>query len=349
MPSKFPKPFFRSARNCWFVQIGGKQVRLHPDEAEAMRLYHELMASRAKPGVTNPISARADGALSVAEVFDKFLDWCGRHREARTFSWYRDHIQSFLDHLGRAAGLPAPALKPYMVVAWADTHAEWGGAYRRGAITAVQRPLNWAVKLGHLDANPVRHIEKPRPTRRENAVTAADWGRIKAHYPEGDPFAGLLEFAWETGARPQEAKRIEARHLQLARQRVVFPAEEAKGRKRPRVIHLTPRAAQIVAPLAADHPEGPLFLNEDGHPWTAQAMSCRFGRLKKHLGVKFAAYDFRHGFCERLLECGADHLTVAELLGHADGRMVATVYSHLGTADRHLRETLRRASGGASA
>ena len=43
MPRKFPKPFFRSARNCWFVQIGGKQVRLHPDEAEAMRLYHELI------------------------------------------------------------------------------------------------------------------------------------------------------------------------------------------------------------------------------------------------------------------------------------------------------------------
>jgi integrase len=61
--------------------------------------------------------------------------------------------------------------------------------------------------------------------------------------------------------------------------------------------------------------------------------------------VKFAAYDFRHGFCQRLLESGADHLTVAALMGHADGKMVASVYSHMGTADDHLRKTLTKADG----
>lgn len=74
-------------------------------------------------------------------------------------------------------------------------------------------------------------------------------------------------------------------------------------------------------------------------------MACRFGRLKKHLGTKFSCYDFRHGFAERMLESGADHLTVAELLGHADGKMLATTYQHLSAADSHLRETLRKASG----
>ena len=62
--------------------------------------------------------------------------------------------------------------------------------------------------------------------------------------------------------------------------------------------------------------------------------------------MKFAAYDFRHGFCQRLLESGADHLTVAALMGHADGKMVASVYSHMGTADDHLRKTLTRAEQG---
>lgn len=156
----------------------------------------------------------------------------------------------------------------------------------------------------------------------------------------------LLEFAWESGVRPQEVKRIEARHVDLARERVVFPPEEAKGKKRTRVIYLTPRAAAILTPLVRERRRGPLFVNAGGRPWTAQAMACRFGRLKKHLGVKFSAYDFRHGFCERLLESGADHLTVAQLMGHADGKMVASVYSHLGKADRHLRETLKKASGG---
>jgi integrase len=126
----------------------------------------------------------------------------------------------------------------------------------------------------------------------------------------------------------------------------VFPPDEAKGEKRTRVIHLTPPALQIVTRLLGVCRRGQLFLNAAGNPWTAQAMACRFGRLKEHVGVKFAAYDFRHGFCERLLESGADHLTVAALMGHADGKMVAAVYLHLGTADDHLRKTLTRASEG---
>ena len=180
-------------------------------------------------------------------------------------------------------------------------------------------------------------------------MTPADWEKIQARYPEGDPFLDLLEFAWESGCRPQEAKRVEVRHLDLAGQRVVFPADEAKGKRRVRVIHLSPRAVRIVAPLAAGHPDGPVFLNAAGNAWTAQAMACRFGRLKKHVGVKFAAYDFRHGFCQRFLEGGADHLAVAELMGHSDGKMVATVYSHMNRADQHLRDTLKKAGGGAGA
>jgi hypothetical protein len=40
MPVRFPRPFWRSSRNCWFVQLGKKQVRLDPDRDEAFRMYH---------------------------------------------------------------------------------------------------------------------------------------------------------------------------------------------------------------------------------------------------------------------------------------------------------------------
>jgi hypothetical protein len=35
---------------------------------------------------------------------------------------------------------------------------------------------------------------------------------------------------------------------------------------------------------------------------------------------------------------------VAELLGHANGQMVASVYSHMNRATAHLRETLLKAA-----
>jgi hypothetical protein len=29
------EPFWRDARNCWYVQIGKKQIKLYPDRDEA--------------------------------------------------------------------------------------------------------------------------------------------------------------------------------------------------------------------------------------------------------------------------------------------------------------------------
>ena len=81
-------------------------------------------------------------------------------------------------------------------------------------------------------------------------------------------FRDLLTVAWETGARPQEAVKIEKRHLDLSHGRAVFPEKESEGKKKKRVIHFSPAAVEIVTRLAAAHPAGPLFLNADGNAGT---------------------------------------------------------------------------------
>jgi integrase len=204
----------------------------------------------------------------------------------------------------------------------------------------VQRALNWADKLGHVTGNPLRGMEKPPQTRREQAVTPEQWQQIKDHYPENDPFRDLLEFCWETGCRPFEARTIEPRHVHLDRLCVLFPPDEAKGKKQWRIIRLNNLAADIIRRRMGDRAEGYVFLNADGRPWTAYAMNCRFCRLKKHTGVKHFAYAWRHGFATRKLIEGHDHLTVAELMGHRDGSMLAKVYAHLSQHDEHLRKAL---------
>jgi integrase len=151
-------------------------------------------------------------------------------------------------------------------------------------IQAIQRPFNWAVKLGDIAANPMRYIEKPSIQRREQAVTPEEWTKIRGYYKTGDSFRDFLEVAWESGCRPQEIKAIEARHVQLKAHRAVLPKEEAKGKRKPRVIYLTPRAESIIARLKAVYPTGPLFRNTRGRKWTSWAINCRFVRLKAHLG-----------------------------------------------------------------
>lgn len=339
-----PKPWWHAEKKSWYVNIDGDRFKLGPDKDEAHREFHRLLSltpeQRAPKAPPTPSSDP-----TIAEIFEKYLEWCQKHRAPRTYDWYRDHIQSFTDFLNDPAEMPVAELKPFHIVEWADLHPSWGDNYRRGAIVAIQRPFNWAAKLGYIVASPIPYIEKPQATRREQVVTVEEWEAIRDHYHEGDPFRDLLEFAWETGCRPQEVKAIEVRHVQLGVHRVVFPAKEAKGKKRIRVIYMTPRAEQIIRKLLKLRPKGLLFRNAKGRPWNYAAMNCRFGRLKKTLGVKYCAYAIRHGFATRKLEDGLDHITVAALMGHQDATMLSKVYSHIGDRHEHLREQLNRESG----
>jgi integrase len=166
--------------------------------------------------------------ITVAELLDKFLDWTQKNQAVRTYEWYRDHLQCFLNHLG-APPLAATDLRPFHVVEWTGSHSDWSSTYRRGAIIAVQRPFNWAEEMGHISSSPSKKIKKPQPQRRESHVTQEGFDELITNYKEGDPFRDLLLLCWHSGCRPQEAIHIEARHVQLAAESVVIP------RNKPRV------------------------------------------------------------------------------------------------------------------
>jgi integrase len=124
----------------------------------------------------------------------------------------------------------------------------------------------------------------------------------------------------------------------------VFHASEAKIKTRARIVYLTEAALEITKRRMLKFPEGPIFRNTKGRPWTASSVSCRFDRLRKKLGIKYCLYNFRHSFATRLLEAGVDALTVAILLGHADVSMLGKVYQHLSHSPQYLLAQARRAS-----
>jgi integrase/recombinase XerC len=355
--ARIPQPWYWADRNGWFVNKNGQRHFLgdHPPTSpkprqingkwnapDFIRLhYHELMATESQ---TKPKAASAKSGLSLAELFEKYLDWCQKHRDTRTYEGYRWHLQKFVTTLGNAVDMLATELKPFHIIEWLDAHPTWGKTYRRNAIGSVKRVFNWAEELGYILTNPIRKLAKPSAKRRENYIRPEDWVKIREAYRDGDPFRDLLEFAWETGCRPQEARHIEPRHVHLDKALIAIPPNESKGKKKWRLIRLEGRVLELVTKRTATA-RGKLFTNQRGQAWTSSSVNCRFGRLKRKLGTRYSAYLFRHGFATRLLVSGIDHLTVAELLGHSDGTMLAKVYQHLDQSDEHLREALRKASG----
>jgi integrase len=343
----FPKPFFRPKKQRWYVQLDCKHVNLGPDENEAFRRYHEIMAARKQP---IPIVPPSDDPLLI-EVLDAFLDWCMKHRELRTFESYQERIQSFLRSL-QDKQLFVRDLRPFHLQNWVDSHPAWNSGMKRGRMQGVQRALNWAVKQGRIDKSPIAFVEKPPPGKRENVVDFPTYQRMLT-LTATQEFRDLLTVSWETGCRPQEIWRVERRHLDIAAKRWVFPQNESKGKRKIRIVYLTDTALAICVRLAAKHPAGPLFRNSDGAAWTRFAVSLVFGRMVKHLGKKYALVDFRHSFTTRSLKAGVDPVTLSFLLGHADTSMLARTYAHLDQEIGHLREALDKSnqlrSPGASA
>jgi len=329
---KQPQPFFRKQTQSWYVQIGKRQVPLGKDQEKAWDEYHKLMAGQRDLSPAEPVAA----------VVDEFLEWVKKEKAPLTFAYYRRHLESFVNHVG--GRLTVSELRPLHVTRWVGAeYAGCGETTRHSVISTVQRSMNWAVKQGIIDRSPVFGIEKPPRNARETFVTPEQFKQVLAAVKD-KPFRDLLTILWESGCRPQEARKVEARHFDAKRGVWLFERVESKGKRKRRLVVLTPNAKEITARLAKQHPRGPIFRNMDGRPWTKDALNCRFRRLQTKLGFPLCAYMLRHGFATSALRRGGDLFSVAKLMGHSDTKMLEWVYQHLDENDDFLRDALTRVS-----
>jgi len=278
--------------------------------------------------------------ITVHNLVGKYLEWCGRNRSPATFTWYKGHLGCFLAFMRESAEMPALDLKPYHVQEWIDSQTTWGSTHKRGGMVALQRVYNWSDEMGYVEGSPIKKLKKPSGERRESYMKPEDFDALLDHLPPGDPFRDLLTFVWYTGCRPQEARAIEARHVNLARECIVFPKEEAKGKRYNRTIYLYGPALTIIQQLLPQRPTGKLFLNCRAGEWTKHAVCNRMNRLSEMTGTPMAMYDARHGFGTRKIKQGHDSITVSKLMGHVDANMLARVYSHIEKDDDFMKKAL---------
>lgn len=330
MSTKYPKPWYRPSRDVWYVTLNGRQHNLGSDKDKAFERYHQLMSMEPEQRLIG---------TTTAEVLDAYLDWCKIHRASRTYDWYLRQCQGFVNFLPR--GLHVEQLKPYHLQRWIDSHSSWTSGGKRNACTAIKAALNWAVRQGYIDRSPIQHFQKPPAGGRKQVVTEAEFKAILA--ATRDPaFRDLLQLAWETGARAQELLRVHARHVDFANRRWVFPADEAKGGKLPRIIYLNDTALAITRKWMRRYPNGILFRNTHGKPWKPMAVGCRFYTIKKKLKKRYCLTNFRHTFATNAIKKGLDPITVANLMGHTNTDMLARTYAHLSHDPVYMQQAAAR-------
>ncbi|HVX13863.1 MAG TPA: tyrosine-type recombinase/integrase [Pirellulales bacterium] len=308
-----PKPWWWERRNGYYATINGSRFRLGDTKKQADEELKRLL----KEGPQEV----ADRTL-FAVLLDDFLDFTRENRAYKTYRGHLDFCQSFLKKWPQ---LSIDELSPDHVTAWLKGQTTWNSTTKHHAIATLQRALNWAKKNKGLKANPLAGMEKPTAKTRTEVVTEKEFKALLGQVKDKE-FKDLLIFSYDCGCRPQEAKGLEARHIELDKKRAVLPTQEAKGKRTPRAIYIpTPRALKIVKErMKAD---GRLFLNTRGRPWTASAVKCRFAQLEKKLGKRFNQYALRHTWITQKLVNGVDSHVVAALAGHGDTKMIDRVYS----------------------
>ena len=219
---KFPKPWYRKRRG-WYVTLGGEQIPLGKGKEAAFEQYHELMR--------RPLERRKAPAGSMLSVIDQFLEWVEKHRAPDTYVWYQSRLQLFAR---RYPDLTVRDLRPFHVQQWIDGY-DFSSGSKRNYARAVVRCMNWAEEQGLVERSPLAHFKKPRAGIRETVIAPEEYEDILAAIRNPD-FADLCTVAWETGARAAECLAIEKRHVDLARQRIVFPVCEEKMERAPRII-----------------------------------------------------------------------------------------------------------------
>jgi integrase len=295
---KYPKPFYRSGRDAWVVQVGGRQLTLakgRANEAAAWERYHAIMAEQGREPAPTPLAA-----------------------------------------------LPVADLKPYHLEAWLEAH-RWSDSTRRGAITMVKAALNWCARQGHIPANPLRDVSRPRMARRTRTVAPAERVAIREQF---DPaFADFLDAMSWTGARPGEIMRLEAAHIDWEAAYAELHGKTTGKTGEKIGLSLIPSMVALCRRLADRNPTGPLFRNSRGQPWKPNAVRCRMMRMRKKAGISGVnAYTYRHSYVTDALQNGVPIADVAALVNHRDIRTTMG-YNHLTDRREHLRRQAAKAAG----
>jgi len=360
-----PQPYYKASHDSWYANIGPnkrpvKLAKGRANESAAWEEYHKQMAGR------QPVSAD----WTVLDLAQRFLDHHKANSKPATVAYYFRALDSFTRHVGHR--LKVCDLKPYHVQEWMDRNhltvkrARKAGTdengkdryvtddtgrptrdgFRRNLIRAVKACFKWAEDQELIPRSPVRKVKVPpgRPRGDEAYLMPEQWVKLVAAVKDG-LLLDLLTTMKETGCRPQEVRRVESRHFDRAGRCWVFPKDESKNERQARIVHLTDRAYAICERLAMRSPEGPIFRNRKGNPFTTRGLDYRCFRLTRKLGFPVTPYSVRHTFATDAIIRGVDLQTIATLMGHTDLKMLSQIYQHIRRRSDYLREGLKKAVG----
>ncbi len=322
-------PWFRTAKNTWYITLNGHSVSLGvrglANSKEANAAWHRLMADGQSATQSRQQGADSPPSLTVQELVYLFLTDISTRLKPLTIGQYRIDLEQFLT---RFKNVPANRVATIEVSRW--LHGMKVGDTTKGIrLRSVSACFGWAVKCGFIADNPIKRVPKPRNRSRGQEAVVSPEVHAKLMAKASPAFQRVLAVLHGTGCRPGEACAITATNFDPTNGLIRLEIHKSDRHGKPRLIFVPPDVATLLGRLASEYSTGALLRTHHGNPWTGRSITEYMQKLKRAAGVKAMAYGYRHTFATDALVKGLPDAQVAALLGHSSTTMLHKHYSHL--------------------
>ena len=336
------KPWVVKYREPW---SGRPRQRAFAAEAEA-RAFEDAQASlyeRERAIIKAVRRRRTQGrpaSLTIAEVLDRYLDSLG-NPSTRAASAY--HLRLFADIYGqrKAHCLTLEDVGAFLTLQQQRGVSKSTACRRMGIVRAA---YHWAARWGLLPTNPLAGLQLASPAPQTPDPPTAREARML--YATAAPHVQrVIALGMATGARigPSELFRLRWTDIDT-RGAVLRMPNAAKGaRAEAREVPLRQDVLRLLRRWEAEDAAlgCPWVIHYRGRP--VRSISRAWHNTLRRAGIerRIRPYDLRHAFASRALDHDADLKCVAEVMGHANEKMIVRFYRH--TSARQRRKAVNAA------
>lgn len=237
-----------------------------------------------------------------------------KQRESLLHRLVADHGQT--DKGPRTAALDKSAVERLLAARAATPGAA------RNLLKALRSMFKWAVKLGHVRADPTLGVERARMRSDGFAPwSVADLRRFMARHPPGTKAHLALMILVFTGARRSDLMQLGRQHMVTIDGEPWLAWHQAKGGTLVEVPILPPLARALATPVVGDMV---FLLTDHGKPFGHAGLGYRFHAWCEQAGIEGRSmHGVRKAAGALLAECGVTEEEIMAVLGHSNPRTAA--------------------------
>lgn len=264
-----------------------------------------------------------------------------RQKEITKKKYVGNMRHNILEQIG---AMPLKSVKPIHCQEVLNMQAGKSKAQIAEVCQALKFIFGKAYENGLIATNPAEHIIKPIGTKTYRRTITENERTHLLKVADNDPRFTLFLLMLYCGCRPSEAMEAQGRDISKMDG---YPVLHIRGTKTARADRYVPIPNEFYQKIKKTEPFSYIAPNAAGRKHNESSYKRVCANLRREMNISmgcrvyrnqlipplpladdFVPYDLRHTYCTDLQKKGVDIRTAQYLMGHADIKMTANIYTH---------------------